>query len=167
MSLTDEQKRKIEEEEQYRAELRNTPHQKPKKKGMGIVKWLLIILIGNPFAIAILVNIGSSSSTSTTSSPTPTIQQSELKGTVNFDGQLFHVINEEERQWTNCWMTLNKDYNYPPDISATRYDVEPMDTYTISPTDVTLKDGTRFNPFTIKPSNVSLSCDEGFGYWTW
>lgn len=60
MALTEEQKKKIEEEEAYRAELRGSPK---KKKGIGCLGWL-----GIAFLVAIVISAMASSSGSSTQS---------------------------------------------------------------------------------------------------
>ena len=94
------------------------------------------------------------------------IQDSQdLVGSVKFDGTQFHIANGEGRNWENCRLTVNKDFNYPTDSKIDF--IEANSTVTIGAGQLTLKNGERFNPFSMKTQNFSVYCSNGFGYWSW
>src|SRR3989344_489181 len=173
MSLTEEQKRKIEEEERYRASLRSEVHnyQKPKKKGIGCFNLIGILFLS--FVLLIAVSMYRSngippSNTTVIPSPKASKNTDDLVGNVNFDGAQFNMTNQEAIDWEHCWTTLNKYYFYPSNAPAQKFNgVKAGETITFSPGEFTKKDGTRFNAFSIKPQGMSMDCDGRFGYWAW
>lgn len=77
MALTDEEKRKIEEEERYRAELKKqlgneTEPKKEEKKGIGCLAWCAIIFI-------ILITLGALISSSSSGNKPPTLDTTNSK----------------------------------------------------------------------------------------
>lgn len=172
MALTEEEKRKIIEEEEFRQKIRQsqTSPPSPKKKRVGCLTIIVVIVVG----LAIFgVIISSQISPTPDTSPQNTASQQELIGTVRFSEMQFHIANQDQRDWTNCRFTVNGDYRFPPEqglLGSETKVVAKIGANTIYDIDVgelTLKDGTRFNPFTLKPKNFSASCDNGFGYWEW
>ena len=101
------------------------------------------------------------------------VPQKELNGKINFDGAQFHVTNLEDRTWKSCRITLNGKYRYPQEKGLMGADTEVLDdfepgqSYTMGYSVFVLKDGTRFNNNATKVSELSISCDNGFGSWTW
>ncbi|HEC66011.1 MAG TPA: hypothetical protein ENI23_12020 [bacterium] len=92
----------------------------------------------------------------------------ELIGNVNFSNGQVHITNQEAEGWKDCYFTLNGEYKYPSDPMTTRVKLfEAGEMLSIGAGEFTLKDGTRFNLFSTKPKDISASCDDRFGYWTW
>lgn len=173
MALTEGEKQKIFEEEEYRKEIRSQLDNKvgpKKKKGVGCLTAIVVIIV----SVAIFGVIVSSQTPPTpdTSSQKPGSQE-ELVGMVRFSEMQFHIVNQEQRDWNNCRFTVNGKYRFPPEQglmgSETKVvaKIEKDTTYDIGAGEFTLKDGTRFSPFTTKPQNFSVACDNGFGYWEW
>lgn len=164
MALSESQRKKIEEEEAYRAELRTSPKQ-DKKRGFGCLPILLILILAPLILIAIF---GSFTPPSGDTSSAPVETPKDLEGNVNFDGSQVHITNEENEAWTKCWFTLNGDYHFPTDApSSFIEDIQAGGTYTISIGEFTKGDGERFNPFSYKAKDFAASCDKRFGYWGW
>ncbi|OGC96893.1 hypothetical protein A2634_02750 [Candidatus Amesbacteria bacterium RIFCSPHIGHO2_01_FULL_48_32] len=179
MALTEDEKQKIIEQEEFRQKIREqetykaqlqSPHLPPKKKGVGCLTIIVVVFV----SIAIFGAIISSQVPPTpNTSPQNTASQEELIGAVRFDQMQFHVINQEQKDWKNCRFTVNGKYRFPPEQgllgSETKVvrTIEANSTYDIGAGEFTLKDGSRFNAITIKPQNLSMACDNGFGYWEW
>lgn len=174
MALTNEEKRKINEEEEYRAQIRereisksslNDQNTQKKKRGGFRLLFLLGLLFGIPFVwVTISEPSGNIDNTSEQSAP----DKSDLVGNVNFDGAMFTVTNQELKDWDSCWATLNSEYRYPSNAPLSRFsDLKAGQTVQISSRDFTLKNGERFNPFAVKPKGFSLQCGSRFGYWSW
>lgn len=136
------------------------------RKGLGCLAFIAIPVI------AVLI-IGALTATSTPKGEQPEkIQKKDLIGAVNFDGAQFHITNQEDRDWEICNFILNSNYYYPTKTSDwyPGQKIEKIPAYqtvSIGAAQFTLKDGTRFNPFLIKPQGFSISCGNGFGYWQW
>jgi hypothetical protein len=153
MALTEEQKRKIEEEEEYRAQLRSEKSGSEKKKThpvTGCIAALILIFLG----IVILIGIFSPSSTSTNTKPSePQIKRkTEFKAEVTFTGAEFIVTNADDYDCIGSWMSVNNDY------WLKGYNLEKGQTYTFGAGEFTEDDNKRFNPFTIKPTSFSVIC---------
>lgn len=172
MALTEKQRKKIKEEEKYRAKIREelgeenkTDKKRPGCLGQLFVLFGLLIVIG----VVAPLFFGDSSNDLNNEK----VEEQELIGKVNFSEGQFHITNQESKNWKDCRFTLNGKYRYPPEkglLGAETAVVEKIDTrstYSIGASQFTLKDGTRFNIFQIKPLDFSISCENGFGYWSW
>lgn len=170
MSLTEEQKQKIQEEEAYRSEVRG--ELKPKKKGgffSSLFKFTILIFVLLVLGSTLMLNVARNQlSTGKTlySSPTPQADTSNLNGNVNFDGTQFVITNYETKDWKSCYAKLNGNYYYPSANNIFE-GVKAGEVVTVGVGTFVQKDGTRFNPYTIKPQNIALSCEKRFGYWEW
>lgn len=135
-----------------REDLRSWPRRHP-------VLMTLLIIITSPFWIAILVGFftglsGSQSSGSTT--PTPE-RKTELNVKVHFTGTQFVITNLEDVDCQNSMMEVNGGL-FKGGYSLDGYILEAGQEYTVGAAQFTDKDGVRFNPFSIKPQNISISC---------
>lgn len=172
MILTEEEKKKIEEEE-YRKEVREQSASKvepKKKKGVGCFTVIIVFIV----FFGIIGAVISSQVPSTSNSPSQeTAQQKELIGTVKFNQMQFHIANQEQRDWEKCGFMVNSKYRFPSEQGLLGAEtkvvgtIEANSTYSIGAGELTLKDGTRFNPLATKPQNFSVACENGFGYWEW
>jgi len=167
MSLTNEEKEKIEEEERIRAEAREkyTQPQQPvvKKKRTSLLTWLLLIFIGIPILIGIISSM-SSSSQKENSSPqsTPPVQEKTLKADIKYDTENLTIVKKEDVAWHKCRIQLQaggalSGVNYEPQA---KYDI-PKKQGVIPLAEFVDENGTRFNVFTTKPSYIFISCQEG------
>lgn len=177
MSLTEEDKQRILEEEAYRQKLREEEAYRKqlsqpaiKRKSSKLGKIALTIIVGF-FALIIIANIASQFTRNTSDnllSPSPTSDNSDLDGAVNFKGGIVTFTNNESKNWAGCYARLNNDYAYPSDISSK---VMPTilagEQLEIPSAEFTKKDGTRFKYFQTKPKSIALSCNDRFGYWEW
>jgi hypothetical protein len=168
MALTDAQKRKIEEEERYRAQVKEElKKEKPKKKGSGCFGVLLIFFI-IIMAVFLFGANGSNKNSSSNSSTKPSTEK--LNASVIFTGTQFEITNQNSTDWEGCRFTVNGKYNYPSKTSdwvpSNRLGpIKAGETVKMGAATFTLNDGTRFNPFSTKPQNLSADCTGTFGYW--
>lgn len=176
MSLTKAQKQSIEEEENYRAEIRNKLGEtnEPKKKGHGcltvIIGFIAFIIMLN--VVNNVVNPVSRISETNSQSDTKSTREDELIGSVSFDGAQFVITNKDSKDWKMCSFILNSKYHYPTKTSSWLPGsklalIKSGEELTIGSANFTLTDGSKFNPFSIKPQSFSISCDNGFSTWTW
>jgi len=93
----------------------------------------------------------------------PTI---DLKAEVNFTGTQLIILNKDDFDWPNVTLELNKKYALNVDI------IKANKKYNIPIGQFTTKDGTRFNPFTTKPTSINIwsrmpENKRGFYYGQW
>ncbi len=170
MGLSEEKRKQIEEEESYRAMLRDSHSAQynqvqNKKKGIGCGR---IIIIGLIFFLGagILITALSSSNIIKSSTTPQEIQKPDLTGNVQFTGTQFEITNSDNFPYENCHFELNGQYFLsPPDIYS-------GEVYTVGAANFATKNGARFDPFSIKPIKFVISCKStsqtsGFGYWEW
>lgn len=177
MALTDEEKRKIEEEEGYRAELKKqlgdeTEPKREERKGMGCLVWCIIIFVSLIALGGIISSSSSGNKTSTSPLSDTDSSQRELVGDIEFTGTQFIISNLEKTDWKLCSFEVNEKYRYPTKTSdwaeGQKIDeIKAGETITVGFSNFTLKDGTRFNAFQTKPQSFYASCSNGIGYWGW
>lgn len=177
MPLTEAQKHKIEEEEKYRAKVKANLAEEnissdgsQKKKGTGCFTKILF-LFGLIFIVSVIGSGFGTGKTENKPNPPPTQEEDTLKGKVSFDDAQFKITNQDIKDWEACTFILNNKYYYPTKISwlpGDKIEVIKIGTeLTIGSANFTLKDGTRFNTFAMKPLTLSLGCDNGFTTWSW
>lgn len=169
MTLTEAQKRKIEQEEKYRTEVKS--ELKNQKKGIGCFG-VMGIIIGFIFLMGVLGSIFTAGKTKTQPVEPDKTEREDLVGNVNFDGTQFHITNQDKKDWKVCYFILNDKYFYPTKTSdwlpgKTLEIIKIGDVFSIGSANFTLTDGTRFNPFSAKPQAFTISCENGFGSWSW
>jgi cytoskeletal protein RodZ len=153
MALSEEQKRKIEEEEEYRAKIRSEKSISEKKKThpvTGCLAVLIVIFI----VVSVIFGIFASSNTSTnTSQSEPQAEKkTEFKSKVTFTGTQFTITNADDYDCIGSWMSVNGKY------WLKGYTLEKGQTYTFGAGEFTEGDNTRFNPFAVKPTTFSIIC---------
>ncbi|MCW1949657.1 MAG: hypothetical protein KIH89_004440 [Candidatus Shapirobacteria bacterium] len=109
---------------------------------------------------------------SNTSSTTSTNYTHDLQGNIRIDSNQLVITNSESADWTSCKIKLNGKYNYPSKTTdwapSARIDkIKASDTAYVNLNEFTLNDGSRFNIYSTKAQDVSIDCDNGFGYWKW
>lgn len=91
---------------------------------------------------------------------------SQLRGTIMFDGAQFIIGNTDRVAWTNCELSVNHGSmgggGY--EMRIARLDV---DVYTVGAAQFANDDGVRFNPFSMKPQRMAVWCDQGNLHVTW
>ena len=146
------------------------------------IKWI----ISGIFVFTILINLitgGNKQSTENSSNPTPVATAptqtqptetpkptpQDLDAAVRFSEVAYQITNNENKDWTNCKLEMNSGifkggYIYKAEI------IPSQDPLIIPFREFTKGDGTRFNPYDIKPQNLSITCQiEGqlrFGHYT-
>ena len=95
-------------------------------------------------------------------SPTETEKEIPLSVQMKFTGTQFIITNNDNFNWKNVKIEINSGilkggYSYTAQL------MEAKITYTIGTMQFTKGDGTRFNPFTIKPKDVFISADTSKG----
>jgi len=96
----------------------------------------------------------------------------DLQGNIQIKNGQLVITNTESSDWTSCKIKLNSKYNYPSKTTdwapSARIDkLKASDTSYVNLNEFTLNDGTRFNIYNTKAQDVSIDCDNGFGYWKW
>jgi hypothetical protein len=89
-----------------------------------------------------------------------------LNASVDFDGTQFIIANADKYDWTNVRIKVNAgllNNGYYLDT----YTLKAGSVYTVGSMQFAKSDGTRFNPFQMKPRKVEISCDtpKGSGYY--
>lgn len=182
MALSEDQKKKIEEEEAYRIQLREKIGSKaipqPAKKGIGCLGWFLIIFIGFPVLISmILIAINPSKQMEDVkkvaeksqkgglqnNNTTPKAEkQNTFVASVNFTGTEFVISNLDKYTCQNARMQVNGDYELKgytleSGLNSVTKSGE-VTVYKVGAGQFTKGDGTRFNPYATKPQNFYIGC---------
>jgi hypothetical protein len=98
------------------------------------------------------------------SQPSPT----KLDAGVRFDGTQFTITNNDGFDWVDVAFELNETGLFSDGYLLKYPLIKASSTYTVGALQFAKPDGTRFNPFTTKPTKVSITCkvDSGQdGYW--
>lgn len=95
----------------------------------------------------------------------------DLKASVNFTGTQFIIKNNDTFNYTNVKLEVNSQGLKNGYILKTSI-LKAGESFTVGAAQFTKGDGTRFNPFTIKPKNLSIWCDtpsgkKGFYFGEW
>jgi hypothetical protein len=152
-ALTETDKKRM-EEEKYRTEVRKDLSETPKQKlRVGRICCFVLIIVFVVWRL-VVTSINSSST------------HQELVGTVKIDTFQLVVDVEGNEDWKECKFILNSKYQYP-EKGKVIITVNNNETYTIGLGEFILEDGTRFNPFTIKPLDISIKCSNGSKFLEW
>jgi hypothetical protein len=121
----------------------------------------LLVIITSPFWIAALVGFfqgftGSGSPDSSNTTPTHERQQT-FHVNVHYTGTQFVITNLDKFDCQNSTMEINGGL-LKGGYSYDGYILEAGQEYTVGAAQFTKSDGTRFNPFAIKPQNISIGC---------
>jgi len=84
-----------------------------------------------------------------------------LKASMSFTGTQFVITNLDSKPWTDVKLKINDEYTLNVDL------IEAGKVYTVGAAQFSKEDGTRFNPFSMKPRKLSIIAKEGmyFGEW--
>ena len=128
---------------------------------------LAILLL---FGVIPALTVGNNPNSTNTNTSTKTTH--DLQGNIRIDNNQLVITNSETADWTSCKIKLNGKYNYPSKTTdwapSARIDkIKSAETSTINLSEFTLNDGSRFNIYSTKAQDVSIDCDNGFGYWKW
>jgi len=162
--LTPEEKRRIYEEEKTRIEaqqqIKRKISRKTKPSTWGCL--ILIALLGIAIGITALRKPSGTGSGSTIKKTAPKREEVKLKARVTFTGTQFVIQNNNQFDWSNVRMEVNKGYYY----NASR--MKSLTEYTVGAGQFAKRDGTRFNPFSMKPQNFFIAADtpKGRAYYT-
>jgi len=90
-----------------------------------------------------------------------------LNAVVQFSGTQFIITNNDSFDWSNVELEIN------PGMLKSGYKLNAKlmsagQTYTVGAMQFAKPDGTRFNPFSIKPQSISISCNtqKGKGFYS-
>lgn len=157
MSLTEEEKRKIEEEESYRVSLKQSP---VKKKGLNGWVIFILIFVGLPFLITVFKYIYAAFNHDSVETP----QVIMLNGNIEVAGNTLRVTNNEDRTWNKCVFEINNTYKLPMVISRdVGIPVEPKETVKLQLGEFKTTSSVLFNQATQKITTVTVTCpSEGF-----
>lgn len=162
------EKDRIREEEEYRASLRAKNQELPKKKkGIGCLTVILIIF-GIFLATISAINPSkqiekakqeaekSNSQNQITPSPT-TDRRSDFKASVNFTGTQFVIANLDNLDCENAKMEVNGGL-FSGGYVLEGYKLASGEIYSVGALQFTKNDGTRLNPYQVKPKTFSIYC---------
>lgn len=86
----------------------------------------------------------------------------KMEADVRFTGTQFVIHNENKFDWHKCELSLNQEGVFG-DAYELKVDALPSNkTYMVGAMQFAKPDGTRFNPFLLKPQSMNISCKEGF-----
>lgn len=168
MALSKEEKLRIEEEEEYRSQVRSDFH--GKKKGSSLLKkivlGILFVFIGIPLIIGMLIGVFAPSSSSS-ETPQEERDTSDLVGDVTTNNGYIHVTNTEDKDWKDCFFTINDDYTAPYNYGTQRYTIPAGETSSYAFSDFVDDEGNMFNPYQYKLMTLSAGCESRIGVWQW
>lgn len=147
MALSSKDKIRIEEEEAYRVEVRENLKNPPKKK-KGISCFGAIAIL---FILAVIVTIPGALVKST---PNKTLHRENFRASVNFTGTQFVISNNDDLDCENARLEVNGSYN------LNGYTLKMGEKYTVGALQFSKDDGTRLNPFQVKPKTFSIYCSQ-------
>ncbi|MFZ5424909.1 MAG: hypothetical protein ACOZAO_03855 [Patescibacteria group bacterium] len=175
MALTETEKQKILEEEQFRAQIRNSSVQNsntsPVKKKKGsfletIIKgFMLLLIIGalSGFVTMLFVDPSSLPAETPQTAPTPKPTKRQTQSELLHNDAQVKLTNLNNFAWENCYMSLNNAYYFPsyPKFAQPQevFGVEIGETLTLGYAKFVDKDSNRFNPFSMKPQTLTMFCD--------
>lgn len=84
-----------------------------------------------------------------------------LKASMSFTGTQFVITNIDSMNWTDVKIKVNDEFTLNVDL------IQAGNVYTAGAAQFSKEDGTRFNPFSMKPRKLSIVAKEGmyFGEW--
>jgi hypothetical protein len=89
---------------------------------------------------------------------------------VRFTGTQFIITNNDSFAWSNCKLEINSKV-FGSGYTYVGANIAAGATYSVGALQFANGDGQRFNPFTLKPQNLSISCNtpngRGFYYGGW
>lgn len=169
--MNGEKQEEIEKEEKMRAEAKakaekeireKEKKKKQKQTGIGCLVVLGLII----FFIAI-ISIGGGGENQKAETTPSTI---DLNASVNFTGEQFVIANEDNFDWTDVKLEVNSGLLKGGYVLRTKKMIA-GETYTVGALQFAKGDGTKLNPFAVKPLNFSIWCDtpkgKGFWYGSW
>ena len=154
MSLTPEERKKIYEEEKARAEAKEKIQKDQKAKQSKNAGIGCLVIIGIAAAIWIIGQLSPKKTASTPSKPAFI----DIKANVSFTGTQFVIANGDSFNWTNVELEINSGL-LTSGYKLTTSLIASGQTYTVGAMQFAKGDGTRFNPFQIKPQKITIYCD--------
>lgn len=163
--LTPEEKRKIYEEEKFRIDTQEKVRKKIKRKTKPTTWGCLILII-----LGIIILSGVFSPSKKSEIPPSAVQKREeieLKASVRFTGTQFIIMNNDSFDWINVKLEINPAFLKSGYVYNAKR-IKPNLEYTVGAMQFTKSDGTRFNPFAIKPKEIFIAADtpKGRGYYS-
>ena len=163
--LTPEEKKKIFEEEKERIEAqekikKQVGKKKTKEATIGCLAIIIIVV-----SIVIITSLKQPSEQESKAPPEPLYI--DLNASVRFTGTQFIITNNDSFDWRNVELEINpgllkSGYKLNAGLMSTG------ETYTVGAMQFAKPDGTRFNPLSVKPQSISISCDapKGKGFYS-
>lgn len=150
------------------AAVNGVPSQTPKSTAW---KWVLGILVGFCVLSGIVNSLKSKDQSSPSSQSTATQKKPEpppkpnpvIHPVVRFDGRQFIIRNDDTFDWSNVKLELNGGL-FSGGYELKEPAIKGKTTYTVGALRFANSDGTRFNPFTMKPQKLTISADTPDGY---
>ena len=98
--------------------------------------------------------------------PSEESTQVDLNASIRFDGSQFIIANNDSFDWLDVEFELNSA-GLSSGFTLTHPLIEAGATYTVGAMQFAKPDGTRFNPFLMKPQKMSVSCETPDGKDGW
>ncbi len=137
---------------------------KPTQYGCGALILLIFIL----FIFSYIYTSNFTSDSKTSSKPSSTLIK--LNTDINFGGEQFVILNKDPFDWKNVELEINSKF-LSGGYSLRTPIMKSLEIYTVGAMQFTNSDGKKFNPFTHKVLNISITGDtpKGLGhyYGTW
>jgi len=136
-----------------------TPPEKKAQRLTPVATGCLISFVA--FCVFLIIIAATSMSPST-----PTTTEIDLNASVNFTGTQFVITNNDRSAWRNVEMKINSGLVAGGYVLKTDR-IEAGTTYTVGAMQFAKADGTRFDPFTMKPQKFSIQGDTPAGTRWW
>lgn len=98
-----------------------------------------------------------------TSDKDTTTKNIDINASVTFTGTQFTITNNDDFDWTDCKLEVNSGFVKSGYVLYAGV-IKAGTTYTVGTLQFAKNDGTRFNPFLVKPQNMSISCNTEKGH---
>jgi hypothetical protein len=147
--ISDEDKKRIEEEEKLRAELKEK-YKNPNKVKSTKNKWIFVTIVFIGFIFFWSYYLAAHPSTYT-----PAAQPRELGAQVSADNLSVNIYNDENEIWADCVLNLNAGYKVKADLKPGKNP--------IAYSNFTTSDHERFDYSKTRPAYISISCENPLG----
>ncbi len=130
-----------------------TPEGQTEKPKTNTKKFL--IGCGVLLGAVILIAVGIGTCLGNTESP---VAEVDINPSIRFDGSQFTITNHNTYDWTDVTFELNAPGVFTSGYKYHASRIAASTTYTLGALQFAKSDGTRFNPYTTKPTTISINC---------
>ena len=155
MTLSEADKQRIRAEEEERLKARDEIAVQKQKKNTKPVLIGCGILAAVIFLIFIIIAVAGGGSKSSTP------KDITLNANVYFTGTQFRISNNDDFDWVDVKFELNSPGLFSSGYILKADQIAANTVYTVGAAQFAMPDGTRFNPFSMKPVSFSIVCAAG------